>query len=307
MPGARLPAISTLALIVVLSCLPSPGSAADPRIDALRQSAKQLLPLHRAKRTPPEPWEWLAQHKEDGQTFAGYVASRPNRVTAERTTLYLQPIGAFDAPRLRLIADTADLLRRFYGTPVTIAGALDPAAIPAKARRTNPQGGQEQFLTGHLLEQVLKPRRPADAVAVLGLTTTDLWPGEGWNFVFGMATFTERVGVWSLWRYGDPAEDYTTCLRRTLKVAAHETGHMIGIAHCIAWECLMNGSNSLRETDAGPLHFCPECEAKVWWACGSDPAKRYASLVEFAKARQLHAEAAFWERSRAAITAPASP
>lgn len=301
MPGARRTAIPGLLLVTLLSCLPAPGSAADPRIDALRQSATLLLPLHRAKRTPPEPWEWLAQHQEDGQTFAGYVASRPNRVTAERTTLYLQPIGVFDAPRQRLIADTADLLRRFYGTPVTIAGALDPAMIPAKARRANPLGGQEQFLTGHLLEQVLKPRRPADAVAVLGLTTTDLWPGEDWNFVFGMATFTDRVGVWSLWRYGDPATDYTTCLRRTLKVAAHETGHMIGIAHCIAWECLMNGSNSLRETDAGPLHFCPECEAKVWWACGSDPAKRYASLVEFAKARQLHAEAAFWERSRAAV------
>lgn len=296
-------ATPTLMSVVLLAlfCLPAHISAADPQIDALRATAQRLLPLHRAKTAPPQPWEWLAQHQEDGQTFAGYVASRPNRVSAERTTLYLQPIGDFDAPRQRLIADTADLLRRFYGTPVTIAGVMDPAIVPAKARRHHPGGGQEQFLTSHLLDQVLKPRRPADAVAVLGLTTTDLWPGEGWNFVFGMATFTERVGVWSLWRYGDPATDYATCLRRTLKVAVHETGHMIGIAHCIAYECLMNGSNSLRETDEGPLHFCPECEAKVWWACHSDPAKRYASLVEFTKAHQLQAEAAFWERSRVAV------
>lgn len=293
--------VALTAFLLVLLILPTGISAADPQIDALRQTAQRLLPLHRAKTAPPQPWEWLAQHKEDGQTFAGYVASRPNRMNAERTTLYLQPIGVFDAPRQRLIADTADLLRRFYGMPITIAGVMDPAVIPANARRANPGDGQEQFLTGYILDQVLKKRRPADAIAVLGLTTTDLWPGDDWNFVFGMASFTERTGVWSLWRYGDPAQDYATCLRRTLKVALHETGHMIGIAHCIAYDCLMNGSNSLRETDVQPLYCCPECEAKVWWACHSDPAKRYASLVEFAKAHQMTEEAAFWERSRVAV------
>jgi archaemetzincin len=290
-----------LAIVAAILTAVVPLGAADPRVDALRATAQRLLPLHRAKTAPPQPWEWLAQHQEDGQTFAAYVAGRPDRVNAERTTVYLQPIGTFDAPRQRLIADTADLLRRFYGAPVTIAGALDPQVIPAAARRTNPGGGQEQFLTGFVLDQVLKPRRPRDAIAVLGLTTTDLWPGEGWNFVFGMASFTERTGVWSLWRYGDPASDYATCLHRTLKVALHETGHMVGIAHCIAYECLMNGSNSLRETDAQPLHACPECEAKIWWACRVDPAQRYASLVEFAKAHGLAAEAAFWERSRIAL------
>ncbi len=292
--------IFAIALFLIL-CQSTHIAAADPQIDSLRQTAQRLLPLHRTKSTPPQPWEWMAQHKEDGQTFAGYVASQPNRVSAERTTLYLQPIGVFDAPRQRLIADTADLLRRFYGTPITIAGVLDPTVIPATARRENPGGGQEQFLTGYILDQVLKKRRPADAIAVLGLTTTDLWLGDDWNFVFGMASFTERTGVWSLWRYGDPTQDYATCLRRTLKVALHETGHMIGIAHCIAYECLMNGSNSLRETDEHQLHFCPECEAKVWWACHSDPTKRYASLVEFAQAHQLAEEAAFWERSRVAV------
>jgi hypothetical protein len=48
---------------------------------------------------------------------------------------------------------------------------------------------------------------------------------------------------------------------------------------------------------------CPECEAKVWWACQSDPVKRYAGLVEFAKAHQLMDEAAHWERSRLALMA----
>ena len=296
-PPIHVIAGGALALLLVLFFLPARIGAADPESETLHQTALRLVPLHTVKH-PTQSGEWLAQHPENGQTFAAYVAGRPNRVEAQRTTLYLQPLGTFDAVRQRLITDTADLLRRFYGTPVTIAGALNPDVIPTTARRMNPRGGQEQFLTGFVLDQVIKPRRPKDAVAVLALTTTDLWPGDDWNFVFGQASFTDRVGVWSLWRYGDPATDYPTCLRRTLKVALHETGHMFGIAHCIAYECLMNGANSLPEGDAHPLHFCPECEAKVWWACHSDPVKRYASLAEFAKTHQLVDEAAFWERSR---------
>ena len=121
-----------------------------------------------------------------------------------------------------------------------------------------------------------------DAVAVLALTTADLWPGAAWNFVFGQAALRDRVGVWSLYRQGDPHEDFTTCLRRTLKTAVHETGHMLGIAHCTAYECGMNGSNHRAEADARPMGFCPECEMKVWWACRVDPIGRYQQLAEFA-------------------------
>ncbi len=48
---------------------------------------------------------------------------------------------------------------------------------------------------------------------MLALTTSDLWPGEGWNFVFGQASLSERVGVWSLHRLGNPQIEFTTCLR----------------------------------------------------------------------------------------------
>ena len=120
-----------------------------------------------------------------------------------------------------------------------------------------------------------------DAVAVLALTTADLWPGHNWNFVFGQASLGERVGVWSIYRLGDPRTEPATCLLRTLKVAAHETGHMMGIPHCTAYDCGMNGSNHIKENDERPLWFCPEDEMKVWWACRVDPKARYASLVEF--------------------------
>jgi archaemetzincin len=168
---------------------------------------------------------------------------------------------------------------------------------------STPTWGDRQILTGYVLD-LLKRRRPADAVAVLGLTTADLWPGEGWNFVFGQASLRDRVGVWSLYRQGDPHAEYATCLRRTLKTAVHETGHMLGIAHCTAYECGMNGSNHRAEADARPLWFCPEDEMKVWWACRVDPRTRYERLVEFAGAHGLDREARFWEKSLAALGGP---
>jgi archaemetzincin len=59
-------------------------------------------------------------------------------------------------------------------------------------------------LSTYILREVLEPERPADALAYLALTASDLWPRKGWNFVFGQANLRKRVGVWSLYRNGDP-------------------------------------------------------------------------------------------------------
>ena len=45
---------------------------------------------------------------------------------------------------------------------------------------------------------------------MISFTSTDLWPGEDWNFVFGQASFEKPVGVWSLHRLGDPAAGGST-------------------------------------------------------------------------------------------------
>ena len=270
-----------------------------PSLQTLRSTAAKLQPLMQ-KKTRPVVGDWLAEHREDGQTFDQYLTSSPNRPTAERTTLYIQPIGDFTKAQAPLIKDTAEIMRIHFGVPVKILDALPDAAIPASARRTHPTWGMKQFLSTYILNAVLLPRRPRDAVAVLGLTATDLFPQPSWNFVFGQASLSERVGVWSLARYGDAEKDYATVLRRTLQVATHETGHMFGIQHCILHECGMNGSNNLPESDRGPMPFCSECDLKLWWACRLEPAARYTALADFAKARGLTKEETEW-RHRAEL------
>jgi archaemetzincin len=76
---------------------------------------------------------------------------------------------------------------------------------------------------------------------------------------------------------------------------------MFGFDHCTAYACGMNGSNSAEEMDRSPLAFCPECSAKIWWACQCKPAAWFESLEEFADQHDLAKQAAFWKRSRAAL------
>lgn len=294
--GAAL-ALSIVAVGLVM------GSKRNNQQQALKEPADKIKPLHQPKRKPG-PRDWLASHDEPGQTFNQYVASAPNRPNAERTTLYLQPIGEFDDPHDELIADMAELLSKFYNVPTKVLEPLGLDLIPDHARRVHPSWGDRQIITTYVLDKLLKPRRPKDAVAVLALTTSDLWPGKGWNFVFGQASLRDRVGVWSLYRYGDPEgspDERQQYKRRVFKVAVHETGHMLGIKHCIAYECLMNGSNHRAEMDSRPMWFCPEDTRKVWWACKADPYQRYRLLAEFAGKHNLDEEARFWRQSFARL------
>ena len=63
----------------------------------------------------------------------------------------------------------------------------------------------------------------------------------------------------------------------------HEIGHMFGLAHCIYYECTMNGSNGSFELDYVPNRtLCPICLAKLKMNCRFDCRVRYTKLVEAA-------------------------
>ncbi len=268
------------------------------RLEAVTAAGEAIRKLHK-KLGPPQPGEWLDKHPEAGQTFTAYQNSGRGP-DATQTVIYLQPLGKFSPSEQKLLDATADYLGRFYGMPVKVSPPIVLDSVPDNARRINENTRESQSLTSYL-RGLLKERRPDNAVAVLGLTTTDLWPGEGWNFVFGEASLTERVGVWSTHRLGNPEKDFDLVLLRTLKTAAHETGHMLGIQHCTAYECCMNGSNHLPESDRRPLGFCPEDEMKVWWTCRLDPVRQYTKLIEFADAYKMGTEAKAFRAALAAL------
>jgi len=126
-------------------------------------------------------------------------------------------------------------------------------------------------------------------------------PSEVGDSVSGQASAGERVGAVSPARFGDPVKDAAGFRCRVLQVAVHETGHMFGMRHCTAYECGMNGSNSLEESDRAPLAFCPECEAKLWWVCSQNPSRRAAKLADFADRHGFKDEATLW-RTQAQVS-----
>ncbi|MCI0340263.1 MAG: archaemetzincin [Planctomycetales bacterium] len=261
-----------------------------PEAGPLAALADRLRPLAKAL-AEPGPSDWLANHRERGQTFAQYVASEPVTARGERRVLHVQPLGDFTPTQRRIVTLVAEYLGLAYGLPVAVDPDLPVSLVPERARRR--AWGTDQLLTGYILREVLRPRLPADAVAVLGLTASDLWPGSGWNFVFGQASLADRVGVWSVHRVGDPDESdeaFRLALVRAAKTAVHETGHMLSIQHCTAHECVMCGSNHLEESDRRPLEFCPECVAKVWWATGVEPIRRAERVLAFCRSQGLDAE-----------------
>jgi archaemetzincin len=244
----------------------------------------------------PGAHDWLAVHPEPGQTFDQFKASHPNRPTDLRKVIYLQPLGEFPADRSPSIDKLRNFAAAFFAMEVK---KLPPVSLDTAkfTTRHNPNTGNLQILTGDVLD-FLKARVPADAFCVLAITMQDLYPEPSWNFVFGQASLRERVGVYSFARY-DPAfygetrdkNSETLLLRRSCKVLAHETGHMFGLSHCTFFNCLMNGSNHLGESDRRPLHLCPVCLRKLHWSIGFDVLERYRALERIARADGFNDEA----------------
>lgn len=274
----------------------------DPATPAsLRQDIAALGAIH-DRLGPPELGEWLAEHEEPGQSFDEYIAGDP--VVPEpdggREVICVQPLGELGDIERRIVVLASDYLERFFGLPVRVEESLALDVIPAEARRTHPEWGMPQISSSFVLDAVLRPRLPVDAAALISFTASDLWPGDGYNFVFGQASLRERVGVWSMYRTGDPRAGqaaFRRVLWRTLKTAVHESAHMFSVDHCTAYECVMNGSNSLEESDARPMWLCPECMAKIAWATRQDPVTRYQRLVEFTSANGFSRETAFFGRA----------
>ncbi len=298
-----LPGVLPWLLSMAVAALFAPALIAAVDDSALPVAFQRLVPLHKPL-GQPRPGDWLDQHPERGQTYKEYVAGNTILANGQRRVISIQPLGSFTASQRKIIELAAKFEGIFFQLPVRVREDLPLSVVPGKARRTHPEWKTPQILSTYVLDQVLKPRLPDDAVASIAFTGSDLWPGKGWNFVFGQASLADRVGVWSIYRFGDPEasdESFRLALRRTLRTAVHETGHMFSMAHCIYYECVMCGSNHLEEADSRPLWLCPLCLAKLCHATGADPRKRFEELIVFAKEHELVDEEKFWRQSLGAL------
>jgi len=252
------------------------------------------------KKSKPKRGDWLARFKERSVTFKNYCASDPVR-PRPGDVLRFVPVGKFSEKDRALLKKTAEFAAIWFTLPVE---TTKDQKLPVKGWQREHMGSL-QFRTAWFLDHLLPPFRKDNVVCVSGITMEDLYPEDGWNFVFGQASLRSRVGVWSFARLtgGDDTQD----LRRCCKIVVHEIGHMFGLEHCIRYECNMNGSNHLEETDRQPLHLCPDCLRKSAWNQKFDVVARYRKLGKFYAANGLKTEAAWIARRLAELkTVPAA-
>lgn len=155
----------------------------------------------------------------------------------------------------------------------------------------------------------LRQKIPDDALCMIGLTMLDLYGDDSDLFVAGMAAGNQRVAIFSLYRY-DPCLSFSIenwfqisktntiperdrlriILQRSCKLVVHEICHLLGIDHCIFFDCCMNGSGHLKEDFRQPMQLCPVDLHKLHTLVGFDVIKRYESLLEFFKREEFEVE-----------------
>jgi archaemetzincin len=251
----------------------------------------------------PNSGDWLAEYDEPGQTVGEYrLALSALKPTQEQKALYMLPLGQFQSGAAPSLAKLREFCAAFFGMETRLLGSIPLDKVPAK-RRIFGVSRKLQLLTTDIL-QWLPGYKQRDAYSIIAVTMEDLYPDEAWNFVYGEAMLEGGAGVFSFARY-DPVfygekrneQAGALILRRSCKVLAHETGHMFGLLHCVFFECLMNGSNHLKEADEQPIHLCSVCLRKLQLSADFDLMKREEELLKFYEGNALKEEAG-WTRRR---------
>ena len=264
-------------------------------------------------KTPLRSGDWLSgpgRGERAGQSFEQFQRQHHprRRATEERNTIHLVPVGditGVDVPAL------AAFVEAWFGLPVVLMGAVAVSQLKQPKPRQNEFG--EQLLTKSILEHLARHCKPPAAYCSVAFTMTDLYPDPRWNFVFGEADPSARVGCFSFARYERaPGKGL---LWRSCATLVHEIGHLFDVAHCVYYQCAMNGANDLRESDESPLCLCPVDERKLLAALAGVPSavrsgrERHERLLAFfdGAGAEFAAEAA-WTRARiAACDAVAGP
>lgn len=260
----------------------------------------------------PQPGEWMQDQPEPAQSFQEFVAAQPARPTVGRHTIYISQLGSM-APKDRArMGVLREYLEAYYKLPVRVGPAVGLGGVTSRERSMLGRTVR-QYLSTDILHKTLPPLLPKDGLCLLAVTMEDLYPQESWNYVFGHASLKARVGVYSLvrffpafWGEGWSAAAERKGLKRSLATLVHESGHMLGVRHCQMYECVMNGSNSLGESDRRPIHLCPECLKKFRWNLGFGVVERYEGLRKFYAAHGMTAEAD-WVAKRLAECGPQPP
>jgi archaemetzincin len=183
-------------------------------------------------------------------------------------TVALQPLG--DSIGDQDVAAVSQALKAMYGLEVRV---LPRTPLPPEAW----YAPRSRYRAERLLH-FLAGRRPPDTARILGLTAEDISTTKGdvydWG-VLGLGDLDGPAGVLSLFRCKKGARSAAHARERLAKVAVHELGHALGLAHCPHSGCLMRDAEGKVSSTDEENDFCAACRIQLrahGWALPDNPA-----------------------------------
>jgi len=248
------------------------------------------------------PGSWLVGSAERGQNleqFRAEVAGNSPPPGSLRVGTLVEPLSAREQQLLPLVREFSAL---FFQLEVI---EMETQPLPESSLASRRGDGAGQYDAVEILRG-LAGTCPAESAACLRITGEDLYI-PGLQYVFGLAHYEHRVGVVSFHRIWEPRpavlgggpskHSRSEPLRRLLKTSSHELAHQFSISHCVHYRnCLMAGTNSMKENDEGRLELCPLDFEKLRERRGFEPRERFLQLAAFATRNQLYPEARYWQQ-----------
>jgi archaemetzincin len=180
------------------------------------------------------------------------LGGRAAVVAATRRLLYVQPLGG------ELPAEDVELVREglteLIGMETRLLSRVElPAAAFYPPRR--------RYRAEKLLD-FLEGRMPSDGTRILGLTAVDISTTKGrfadWGLL-GLGRLAGASSVISEFRCRMRSSGPANARQRLAKVAVHESGHTLGLAHCQTRGCLMEDAEGQVATCDREYDFCQRC------------------------------------------------
>ena len=122
---------------------------------------------------------------------------------------------------------------------------------------------RDQYYSTALLQR-MQSMAADPQTAWLGITGLDLFIPI-LTYLFGEAQLGGRCAIVSLYRlreefYGLPPKP-DLLRHRLVKESVHELGHVLGLRHCLDWQCVMASAHDVGSLDVKGEDYCSSCLA----------------------------------------------
>ena len=168
--------------------------------------------------------------------------------TTEESHINVIPIGDVDVLAVSVVAANLQSLMGLNAVSLPLHPDPDYAYLPLRS----------QYAAGAIIKELESINKGARFN--LGIVQGDLCTPI-LKFVFGESQLGGKAAVISLYRLRD--KDSSRMYLRAAKIGLHETGHLLGIGHCRARDCLMTFVSSVEKLDSLPPRFCSACKYEI--------------------------------------------